>query len=140
MLWIGEPGSLEHIGLPQVIGIIGFKAIQVVLVRERELSFGKSPGLEGSVKGRSAQQSWGSQLHVLHDGDEALDGSLGHLEFELAGLLDEIPGDGPDALIRPGFILEGLETASLIEAEPVADGLGFDTGYFSGLEHPEFGG
>jgi hypothetical protein len=94
------------------------------------------PFLERSVQGGSAQQSRRGQLHVLHDGNDALDGSLGHLKLELAGLLHELPGDGPYALIRTGFVLEGLESTSVVEPEPVADGLGLDTGRFSGLEHP----
>ena len=71
----------------------------------------------------SSQQPRGGQLHVLHDGDDALDASLRHLKFELAGLIDELFGDGPYALIGTGFVLEGLESAIAIEPEPKTDGV-----------------
>jgi hypothetical protein len=137
---VGQPGSLEHIGLPQVVGIVGLEAVQIVPIREGEFSLGEASFLERPVESGSAQQSRGSQLHVLHDGDNALDGSFGHLELELAGLIDELLGDGPYALIGTGFVLEGLESAIAIESEPKADGLGLDVGHFSGLKHPGLAG
>ena len=43
--WIGQPGSLEHICLPQIIAIAGLKTVQILSIRNAEFPFGQSPGL-----------------------------------------------------------------------------------------------
>ncbi|MEI9479284.1 MAG: hypothetical protein WCO26_22310, partial [Deltaproteobacteria bacterium] len=57
-------------------------------------------------------------------------------ELEFASLLDDLFGDGPDALIGAGLVLKRFEPVHAIPSQPVTDRLGLDGGHFSGLEHP----
>ena len=57
---VGQPGPLEHVGLPQIIGIIGLESVQVLAIGDGEFSVGESFFLQGSVQGGSAQQPGGA--------------------------------------------------------------------------------
>jgi hypothetical protein len=106
---IRQPGSLEHVGLPQVIGVVGLPAIQVLIICDFELSGRKPPCLQCSMERGPAQEARGSHLHVLHNGDDALNRALWHLEFEFAGACYEFFRYGPHAPVCPGLVLKGFK-------------------------------
>ncbi len=121
---IRQPGTHEHVGLPEVVGRGRFEAIEVLGVRDPGQP-GREPGaLERAMKRAASDQARLHGLRVLEDPQDPVERALGDVELELAGELDHRGRQHGAATRRTLLVGQAAQAVLAVAPHPGADGLG----------------